>query len=53
MGAGIPGGPAGPVQGESPIQVLGNSRVERAVAAAEDVDVRHAGIIGVDFRTPT
>src|SRR6202040_2568233 len=37
--AGVPGGPAGAVLGEAPLQVLGGARVERAVAAAQQVDV--------------
>jgi hypothetical protein len=37
------------VLGEAPLDVLGDAGVERAVAAAEDVEVRHAGgIIGVE-----
>ena len=46
MGAGIPGSPAGPMLRQPSLEILGDPSVERAVATAEDVDVRHLGIIG-------
>jgi hypothetical protein len=44
-GPGISRRPPGPVLFEAFFQVLGDPGVERAVAATEDVDVRHGGII--------